>query len=231
MTATTSGLSQELRDLLAELGTSLDTGLTHEQVRSRRLESSSNANNVVSPPIRCPAWICCLLPCIKSFPSMKAFRAITPHDAEVKRAGRWVRYDATSLLAGDVVRIEAGDVVPADCVVLSVQGDPLLVDMRLVTGQPKPCGAAPSSRLFWGGRVVQGAALCAVTAVGDGTRVAELIRSRKFPPEVSTTDATDALEIGGGAAADVGVDDDEESGSSSSSPAEQGISLLSRRMA
>jgi E1-E2 ATPase len=249
-TTSTTSLSQDLRDLLQELGTSLDTGLTNDQVRCRRLETSY-ATNVVNPPIHCPSWVCCLLPCIKSFPSMKAFRSIVPNDAEVKRSGRWVRYDATSLLVGDIIRIEAGDIVPADCVVLTTNtrnrghnreiDEPLLVDLKLVTGHGKPASAKPSAQLFWGGRVVQGTAICAVTAVGRSTRVAELIRSRRFPPPaLSDDDGGDGF---GGAAAttttsdvvDGEDDDDEESGSNSSSnsnsgPAEQGISLLSRRL-
>jgi E1-E2 ATPase len=248
-TTTTTSLSQDLRDLLQELGTSLDTGLTNDQVRCRRLETSY-ATNVVNPPIHCPSWVCCLLPCIKSFPSMKAFRSIIPNDAEVKRSGKWVRYDATSLLVGDIIRIEAGDIIPADCVVLTTNAshrghngeidEPLLVDLKLVTGHGKPASAKPSAQLFWGGRVVQGTAICAVTAVGRSTRVADLIRSRRFPPASAMSGDDDGGDGFGGAAAattsevvDGDDDDDEESGSNSSSSgpaAEQGISLLSRRL-
>jgi E1-E2 ATPase len=239
-TTTTPSLSQDLRALLQELGTSLDTGLTHDQVRSRRAEAASSSSpssysNMVDPPVRCPAWVCCLLPCIKNVPSMKAYRSIVPSDAEVMRSKRWVRYDATSLLVGDVIRIEAGDVVPADCVVVVVvtPNEPLLVDLKLVTGQAKPVVASPSSRLFWGGRVLQGTALCAVTAVGSGTRVAGLIRAGKFPPAASVSTSDDGGD-GGGAAQQVdgggNEDDDDEETGSGGGPADQGISLLSRRL-
>ena len=123
---------------------------------------------------------------------MKAFRRIQPDDAEVLRAGRWIRYDATSLVKGDILRLEEGDSVPADCVVLSLEGscDELLVDHRYVTGEDSPRGAklnaqgktAPT-QLFWGGQVVQGAALAVVTAVGQNTMVASLIRDGRFPPQ------------------------------------------------
>lgn len=51
---------------------------------------------------------------------MKQFRNVQPDDAEVLRDGRWIRYDATSLVIGDIVRLCEGDVVPADCVVISL---------------------------------------------------------------------------------------------------------------
>ena len=51
---------------------------------------------------------------------MMQFRKIQPDDAEVLRDGKWVRYDHTSLVVGDLVRLYEGDVVPADCVVLSL---------------------------------------------------------------------------------------------------------------
>jgi len=92
---------------------------------------------------------------------MKAFAQIKPEDAEVKRNGKWIRYDAASLVTGDVIRLEEGDIVPADCVVLLL-GDgethskkkkkkkstaapvvELLVDHRLVTGEDKPRSSAP----------------------------------------------------------------------------------------
>jgi E1-E2 ATPase len=104
--------------------------------------------NIVPAPLNCPPWICCLLPCLTKIPSMKAFKAISPEDAEVLRrqaprgggggggrggggggavdanqnhlTSQWIRYDATSLVCGDVIRLEEGDIVPADCLVVEV---------------------------------------------------------------------------------------------------------------
>lgn len=224
------GLSDAQTDLLLRLGTNYSTGLTRRQVQQIRNNSNSNDNNrinAVDPPIKCPGWVCCLLPCIKNLPSMKAYRAMAPGDCDVKRDGTWVRYDATALVVGDIIRIEAGDVVPADCVALKLirsdgrddddgseeEGDeeemePLLVDHRNVTGEEshrvaiitrrrrtvqESNGAAGAfattsvatttpTQLLWGGRVVQGRAVCVVTAIGSDTYAAALIREGKFPP-------------------------------------------------
>lgn len=175
-------------------------GLTTDQASARREQIGSF--NVVDPPIQCPAWICCLLPCIKHIPSMKAYRQIKPDDAEVRRDGRWIRYDASSLVPGDLIRMEEGDGVPADCVVLQLEDGctELLVDHRHVTGQISPTQCAKANndtagvQLYWGGRVVLGSALAVVTATGSRTLVANLIREKRFPPEnngVSTEEHVD----------------------------------------
>jgi E1-E2 ATPase len=120
--------------LLHEFKANRKSGLSTDEASLRR----EDGFNVVDPPVTCPAWICCLLPCIKSIPSMKTFRMITPDDAEALRNGHWVRYDATSLVRGGIIRLEAGDIVPADCAVLSVDDGPMLVDGRCVTVDEKP---------------------------------------------------------------------------------------------
>ena len=51
---------------------------------------------------------------------MRRFRLVQPDDAEVMRDSNWVRYDSGSLVIGDLVRLVEGDVVPADCVVMSL---------------------------------------------------------------------------------------------------------------
>ena len=182
-------LSQAQQDLLERLQVDPEKGLSSDEASKRREEDGNF--NTVDPPINCPPWICCLLPCIKHVPSMKAFRRIQPDDAEVLREGRWVRYDATSLVRGDILRLEEGDIVPADCVVLALDGSTteMLVEHRCVTGEEKPREAKASqggkttpTQLFWGGQVVQGSAIAVATAVGQKTMVACMIRDGRFPP-------------------------------------------------
>ena len=182
-------LSQAQTDLLNQLKTDLNKGLSADEVLSRR--EAAGSFNVVDPPVKCPGWICCLLPCIKHIPSMKAFRQIKPDDAEVLRNGKWIRYDAASLVKGDIIRLEEGDQVPADCVVLQLEdtSHELLVDHRSVTGEEKPRSAkqiqdgfVQPTQLYWGAQVVQGSAVAVATGVGSDTLVASLIREKRFPP-------------------------------------------------
>jgi hypothetical protein len=166
-------------ELLEELKSNILTGLSRDEAAARR-----ETFNVVDPPLKCPAWICCLLPCIKSIPSMKKFREIQPEDAEVLRNSKWIRYDAASLVRGDIIKVMDGDIIPADCVILSLDESEMLVDMRIVTGQEKTTSiVAEMEKLYYGGRVLQGSAVAAVVAIGPDTLVANLIRDKKFPPK------------------------------------------------
>merc|ERR1712087_180590 len=82
--------------------------------------------------------------------SMKQFRLVQPDDAEGLRDGQWIRYDHTSLVVGDIVRLVEGDVIPADCALISLGMDhesqsetnreqfELTVDSHLITGEAKP---------------------------------------------------------------------------------------------
>mmetsp|Transcript_28144 Transcript_28144/g.77377 ORF Transcript_28144/g.77377 Transcript_28144/m.77377 type:complete len:297 (+) Transcript_28144:120-1010(+) len=197
-------LSPAQQDLISRLNTNPDTGLSTDEVTARREESG--AFNVVKPPIDCPPTVCCLLPCIKHVPSMKAFRSIQPDDAEVLRNNDWIRYDVTSLVTGDIIRLEEGDVVPADCVVLAFSTShvqELLVDVRAITAEDKPRSAKRIVRrkteqgdgdevsfvqpiqLYWGGTVVQGGCIAVVTAIGQECFVATLIAQGKFPPSAN----------------------------------------------
>ena len=74
---------------------------------------------------------------------MKQFRYVQPDDAEVLRDGRWIRYDAASLVTGDIVRLAEGDVVPADCVVISLGMEH--VDISSVVADDEEAGGSTST--------------------------------------------------------------------------------------
>ncbi|KOX14509.1 haloacid dehalogenase [Saccharothrix sp. NRRL B-16348] len=100
--------------------------------------------------------------------------------ATVVREGRDREVTADELVPGDVVRLAAGDVVPADCRLLD--GDGLEVDESSVTGEslpvtkdPAPVVAADladrSSMLYEGTTIAAGEASGVVVATGDATEV------------------------------------------------------------
>lgn len=206
----TKALPPGLVPLVEELGADLEVGLTTDEASQRREQEGSF--NVVSPPINCPGWVCCLLPCIKSIPSMKAFASLKPEDAEVLRNAKWIRYDAASLVKGDVIRMEEGDVVPADCVVLKLseeeeedeeeamhlEEEELLVDLRPITGEDRLTSITAASifnggirhKLYMGGKVVQGGGIAVITEVGPETLLAKLIRENRFPPKEPILEAS-----------------------------------------
>mmetsp|Transcript_17911 Transcript_17911/g.25952 ORF Transcript_17911/g.25952 Transcript_17911/m.25952 type:complete len:239 (-) Transcript_17911:267-983(-) len=233
-------LSKAQIDLLKRVEANYSKGLTSSIASTRRAEAATKDSNggeglnTVSPPLNCPSWVCCLLPCIKHIPSMKLFRQINPEDAEVLREGRWIRYDAASLVKGDIIRLTEGDVVPADCTLLALGMDPdrtiseedapkneeeeeedMIVDVSNITGEKKPRtaslrqdGTVNPIQMFYGGQVLQGSGVAVVTATGSNTLLASLIREGRWPPKGDLSE-----ELGGGG------DEDED--------LEAGVSLLS----
>jgi magnesium-transporting ATPase (P-type) len=95
---------------------------------------------------------------------------------------------------GDIVRLDEGDVVPADCVVMTLTDDEMLVDVRNITGEERARSitgmnnTAPAVKLYFGGQVLQGSGTCVVTAIGSSTLLAKLIREKKFPPKENVLD-------------------------------------------
>ncbi len=103
---------------------------------------------------------------------------------QVKRDGRWEWVDEDRLVVGDMVELEAGQVVPADCRI--VQSRYLEVDESSLTGESVPVekNSDPSfsdrpaerhSMLYDGTAVVAGEARAVVVAIGSDT---EAQRSR-----------------------------------------------------
>ncbi len=182
------------------LSSHLKSGYTTDEASQVRELVHNDSFNVVPPPVDCPAWLCIVLPCINHLKSMKAHKNCTPEDAEVLRNGKWIRYDAASLVMGDVIRLEEGDIVPADCVVAvdENQEGALLVDLRVVTGQSRPkqlnadeVGTRGQRTLLLGGTVVQGFATALVTATGTETVLGQSIKNGKFPPPENDCDVND----------------------------------------
>ncbi|WP_147455084.1 cation-translocating P-type ATPase [Saccharothrix australiensis] len=96
--------------------------------------------------------------------------------------------DGDDLVPGDVVRLGAGDVVPADCRLLV--GDGLEVDESSVTGESLPVAKDPApvvaaeaadrtSMLYEGTTVAVGEALAVVVATGDDTEVGRALAAAR----------------------------------------------------
>lgn len=104
-------------------------GLTWERAR---LEASRRGENRLTPPINCPAWICCILPCLLSTRKMRQFAAAVPESAVVLREHEWTEIDAVSLVVSDIVRLREGDAAPADLTILHKENDFVVDSVRAI---------------------------------------------------------------------------------------------------
>jgi H+-transporting ATPase len=96
--------------------------------------------------------------------------------ARVLREGLWNEIDASTLVPGDIVRLYLGDVVPADCKLIS--GDYLSVDQAALTGESLPVTKKVGDDAYSGSIVKQGEMIGVVTATGSNTffgRTAKLV--------------------------------------------------------
>ena len=122
--------------------------------------------------------------------SMESLRALLSTVAEVEREDRRDEIDATELVPGDVVGIEAGEQVPAD--VRVIEAEELRVDEAGLTGENEPVTknaepvdpSAPlaerTSMLYSGSTVVSGRGRGIVVATGRSTemgRISDLAES------------------------------------------------------
>lgn len=85
----------------------------------------------------------------------------------VQREGKWQEMDATELVLGDVIRLRAGNVIPADAKL--IEGDYLTVDQSMLTGESLPVSKKINDIIFSGSVAKQGEMLGVVTATGQNT--------------------------------------------------------------
>ncbi|MEJ2326612.1 MAG: HAD-IC family P-type ATPase, partial [Chromatiaceae bacterium] len=98
--------------------------------------------------------------------------------ARARRDGRWQEVAASDLVPGDIIRIRAGDIIPADAKLMD--GDYLSVDQSALTGESLPVNKESGEVAFSGSVAKQGEMVALVTATGVNTffgRTAKLVES------------------------------------------------------
>jgi magnesium-transporting ATPase (P-type) len=99
-------------------------------------------------------------------------RVLLPSEVTVRRDGVPVAIDATEVVVGDLLLLEAGDRVPADAEI--VETETVMVDTSLLTGESGSVPVEVGSRLYAGTFVVDGGAEARVVATGRRTRLAAI---------------------------------------------------------
>ena len=113
--------------------------------------------------------------------------------ATVLRAGQWQEHPVADLVPGDVVQLAAGDLVPADGLVL--QARDFFVNQSVLTGESWPVEkhtGAPATlddlqdathAVFMGSSVVSGSAQVLLVRTGSGTAMGEVAGSLSRTPD------------------------------------------------
>lgn len=96
---------------------------------------------------------------------------LTPQVA-VERDGKWQNIDSKYLVAGDLISIQAGDVLAADVKIISGQ---LSFDESSITGEAKTVKKGADDTGFAGTTVIEGNGLALVTATGANSRSGKTI--------------------------------------------------------
>ncbi len=109
---------------------------------------------------------------IRSKRALDRLAALVAPEAVVVRDGVDRRVPVDQVVAGDLVRLAAGDQVVADGTV--VRADGLALDEANLTGESEPVVRGPGEPVWSGSFVVEGAALFEATAVGPDSRAAQL---------------------------------------------------------
>lgn len=123
----------------------------------------------------------------------EALRARVAQTATVLRDGAWRELVTSGLVPGDMIRLTAGDMVPADARLLEARD--LHVNEATLTGESLPveksvgpgAGAADAAeqRVLMGSSVVSGTATAEVTATGAHTQFGEIARGLARRPPMS----------------------------------------------
>ncbi|WP_442804715.1 cation-translocating P-type ATPase [Streptomyces luteogriseus] len=125
----------------------------------------------------------------------QTLQAMVPHRCRVLRDGRPAEVDVQELVRGDVVMLEAGDTVPADCRL--VEAHDLTVNNAAITGESEPvsrtaeadtAGDALRARncVHMGTDVITGMARAVVFATAQATEFGRIYRLTAAAPQQKT---------------------------------------------
>jgi len=130
---------------------------------------------------------------LKARASVEALAKLQVPHARVRRSGQVAEIESTKLVPGDIVLLEAGDVVPADGRIIS--SATLEVQESALTGESAPVPKDPetlpdgetalgdrTNLVFQNTQVTRGTTIAVVTATGSGTemgRIAGMVTATK----------------------------------------------------
>lgn len=115
----------------------------------------------------------------KADASVKLLNQKLAVDARVLRSGRWETLHSKMIAPGDIIRLRAGDMVPADLKIIG--HEEIEVDESIITGESLPIEKKTNDLVHEGSVVKRGEATCIVLSTGEKTfygKSANLLQNR-----------------------------------------------------
>lgn len=104
-----------------------------------------------------------------AFKALQDLKNTLAPTATVLRDGVFTTIDAKELVPGDVVKLNIGDVVPADCIL--IDGSYLYIDQSTITGESLPVEKKKDDFLYASSVIQKGTALARVSATGHRSSI------------------------------------------------------------
>lgn len=176
----------ELSVLKSRFQTDVDRGLSVAVARERMDLSP----NLIPSPQPCPQWMCCLLPWLRHTQTMRSYQECIADSVLVLRDGKCVCTDPSALVRGDLISLERGSTLPADCRLVSGELELQAFDVdncTLSCSAQDDMSARDSllnarNMLFAGSLVLDGTAKALVVNTGPNTLMAAMIDLKLWPP-------------------------------------------------
>lgn len=135
----------------------------------------------------------------KAEKSLASLKAMSAPISKVYRDGEVKQIPSEEIVFGDVVVVEAGDLIPADGIIL--EGHSLKVNESILTGESLPVDKEKESEVYFGSLVTYGRAEIGILKTGMETemgKIAELMnktKQRKTPLQKSLDDFSKKLAV------------------------------------
>lgn len=127
----------------------------------------------------------------RSKAGLKSLIDMKPATARVQRGGEYAVIDAREVVVGDIVRVNAGETVPVDGMVIEGATS---VDQALMTGESVPVDKVAGDEVYSATTNIHGSILVQATKVGEDSSIARMIAmiseaENKKAPIVRTMDS------------------------------------------
>ncbi|WP_394282076.1 cation-transporting P-type ATPase [Corynebacterium sp.] len=132
----------------------------------------------------------------KAADALESIRTMLSPESEVKRDGTWSTIDAEDVVPGDLIKLRAGDKVPADARV--VESASLRIEESALTGESVPADKSTApvdeasdlgdqhSMAFSGTTVAAGSGVAVVTSTGSDTQIGHITTMLEDVEQVET---------------------------------------------